>query len=254
MAGWVGVFPGDDEVLSLCRLHEATLLRSGEALHEKKQIVLQRYARGMFLKRFLLAVLLPILAMPALASTHKEMYDVPCSTLWAALKDALRNSGKYRIVSLDNSEMISSFDIGNDQRVNSAALNSKDNGNSCELQIQTVPNGMLSNDAGNLKKRVDESLARLKAAPPANPTTRPEESKTPDSASNGSLTIESAPAGADIEVDGEFVGNTPSTVTVTLGSHQITVKKKGFTDWSRKLNVTGGSIHLNAELEKTPAQ
>lgn len=62
------------------------------------------------------------------------------------------------------------------------------------------------------------------------------------------LTIESTPPGADIEIDGGFVGNTPSTVTVTPGPHEVSVKKKGFTDWSRKLNVTGGSIHLSAEL------
>jgi hypothetical protein len=65
-----------------------------------------------------------------------------------------------------------------------------------------------------------------------------------------SLVIESDPPGADIEVDGGFVGNTPSTVSVTPGAHEITVKKKGFTDWTRKLNVTGGTIHLNAEMEE----
>jgi len=68
-----------------------------------------------------------------------------------------------------------------------------------------------------------------------------------------SLAIESTPPGADIEVDGGFVGNTPSTVTVTPGSHQITVKKKGFGDWTKTLNVTGGSVHLSAELESQPA-
>ena len=64
-----------------------------------------------------------------------------------------------------------------------------------------------------------------------------------------SLTIDSTPPGADIEIDGAFVGNTPSTVSVNPGTHQIAVKKKGSTDWVRTLNVTGGSIHLSAELE-----
>jgi hypothetical protein len=63
------------------------------------------------------------------------------------------------------------------------------------------------------------------------------------------IVIDSTPPGADIELDGGFVGNTPSTIAVTLGSHQIVVKKKGFAYWTRKLNVTGGSIHLNVELE-----
>lgn len=66
-----------------------------------------------------------------------------------------------------------------------------------------------------------------------------------------SIVIGSTPPGADITVDGNFVGNTPSTVNVAPGSHEITVSKKGFAPWSRKLNVTGGSIHLDAELDKT---
>lgn len=68
------------------------------------------------------------------------------------------------------------------------------------------------------------------------------------------LAIASNPAGADIEVDGGFVGNTPSTVTVTPGSHQIVVKKKGFVDWTKTLNVTGGNVSLNAELDQAPGQ
>jgi len=69
-----------------------------------------------------------------------------------------------------------------------------------------------------------------------------------------SLQIESTPPGADIEVDGSFVGNTPSTVTVTPGTHDVAVKEKGYIDWTRKLNVTGGSIHLSASLDPEPAK
>jgi hypothetical protein len=73
-------------------------------------------------------------------------------------------------------------------------------------------------------------------------------------AAQASLAIDSIPSGADIEIDGAFVGNTPSTVSVTPGSHQIAVKKKGFSDWNKTLNVTGGAVHLNAELEQEPAK
>lgn len=68
-----------------------------------------------------------------------------------------------------------------------------------------------------------------------------------------SVAIDSTPQGADIEIDGGFVGNTPSTVNVTPGSHNIAVRKKGFGVWTKTLMVSGGSIHLNAELEATPA-
>ena len=63
------------------------------------------------------------------------------------------------------------------------------------------------------------------------------------------VSIESTPPGADIEIDGAFVGNTPSTVTLNAGSHDISIKKDGFLGWTKKLNITGGSIHLNATLD-----
>src|SRR3954447_9031280 len=65
-----------------------------------------------------------------------------------------------------------------------------------------------------------------------------------------SLNVDSTPAGADIEVDGNFVGSTPSAVPVLLGNHEITVHKKGYSTWNRRMNVTGGTIHLTAELER----
>src|ERR1700724_1072688 len=69
------------------------------------------------------------------------------------------------------------------------------------------------------------------------------------------LLLESNPPGADIMVDGSFVGNTPSDVQVTEGEHTISVRKVGFKDWERKLKVSGGSsVHLNAELEKATGQ
>jgi hypothetical protein len=69
------------------------------------------------------------------------------------------------------------------------------------------------------------------------------------------VALESNPASADIEVDGKFVGSTPSEIQLTEGEHTISVKKAGFKDWERKLSVSGGnSIHLNAELEKNIAQ
>jgi hypothetical protein len=72
----------------------------------------------------------------------------------------------------------------------------------------------------------------------------------PPASSQASITVESIPASADIEIDGGFVGNTPSTLTLTSGTHKIEVRKKGFKDWSRSMNVTGGSVRLSAELEQ----
>jgi hypothetical protein len=74
---------------------------------------------------------------------------------------------------------------------------------------------------------------------------------SPAVASTGKLSLASSPDGADIDVDGSFVGNTPSDVQVPEGEHTVSVKKAGFKDWERKVKVSGGSsVHLNAELEK----
>ena len=74
----------------------------------------------------------------------------------------------------------------------------------------------------------------------------------PSAASVAALTVEASVAGADIEVDGNFVGSTPSTVSVTPGAHTIVVKKKGYAEWSRTMNVAGSSVRVNAELEAKP--
>jgi hypothetical protein len=70
------------------------------------------------------------------------------------------------------------------------------------------------------------------------------------SASAPKVTVASTPEGADIEIDGSFVGNTPSSIDVAPGDHQVLVKKSGYKDWTRKLKVSGGDIKLSAELEK----
>ena len=71
-------------------------------------------------------------------------------------------------------------------------------------------------------------------------------------ASTGKLAVVSVPDGADIEVDGSFVGNAPSDVQVPEGEHTVSVKKAGFKNWERKLKVSAGSnVHLNATLEKS---
>jgi len=69
--------------------------------------------------------------------------------------------------------------------------------------------------------------------------------------STAKLQIDSTPPGADIEVDGSYVGNTPSDVQVAEGDHTVVVKKAGFKNWERKLKSSAGSsVHIGVELEK----
>jgi hypothetical protein len=68
-------------------------------------------------------------------------------------------------------------------------------------------------------------------------------------ADKAQIQVTSTPDAADIEIDGSFVGNTPSTVGVAAGQHQISVKKSGFKPWERKIAVSSGQVNVNAVLE-----
>ena len=137
------------------------------------------------MKKFIVAALfLSLVAVPSFCKTHSDIYSMSCSDLWVGVKDALRNSGKYGILGIDSTEMTASFVIGGTlggKRINSVVLNKKGD-NSCELQVQTAYSGLVNNDYGDFKKRVDESLAKLKNAAPAQPEQPAAEPKKPETA------------------------------------------------------------------------
>jgi hypothetical protein len=65
---------------------------------------------------------------------------------------------------------------------------------------------------------------------------------------NAAISVTSPVAAAEIEVDGVFVGNTPTTLHLAPGTHRIAVKH-GMKAWERMLQVTSGStVSLNAVL------
>ena len=65
------------------------------------------------------------------------------------------------------------------------------------------------------------------------------------------MNISSNPTGADVSVDGEFVGNSPAALKLAPGKHTLSVKMAGYKDWSREITVYSGSeVQLAANLEK----
>lgn len=76
------------------------------------------------------------------------------------------------------------------------------------------------------------------------------------SAENMVSTIElkSTPDGAEISIDGKYVGNTPTTLHLTVGDHAIKFEKPGFKPWERTLTITQGEFTtIPATLEKIEA-
>ena len=63
-----------------------------------------------------------------------------------------------------------------------------------------------------------------------------------------SVHVSSSPNGADITVDGKFVGSTPSTLQLAPGEHTIQVEKNGFAAWNRTVHVVPGDVNVVAEL------
>ena len=65
----------------------------------------------------------------------------------------------------------------------------------------------------------------------------------------GAVTISSNPDGADILVDGKFVGNTPSTLRLPAGPHVIQLKSSGRADWQRSIEILKDSqLNLKGQL------
>ena len=79
----------------------------------------------------------------------------------------------------------------------------------------------------------------------------PSQNSYPDKAEKARCNFGSTPSGAEITLDGKYVGNTPSEITVNAGSHIVAFSMPGFTQWKRDLTVLPGSeLSISAVLQK----
>jgi len=110
-----------------------------------------------------------------------------------------------------------------------------------EKDREFVPVGVKTDvTKGGEQKEVNQS-----ATPETKTTAAP---STPD---KGTVNVGSNPIGADVALDGEFVGNSPAVLKISSGKHTVTVKMSGFKDWTRDINIQAGSeVQLTATLEK----
>jgi hypothetical protein len=84
---------------------------------------------------------------------------------------------------------------------------------------------------------------------PADGPQAPAATSAPDQPSR--VAIKSMPPGADITVDGKYMGGTPSTLQLPAGEHVILISKEGLTPWQRTITISGGgTINIDATLEK----
>ena len=65
------------------------------------------------------------------------------------------------------------------------------------------------------------------------------------------VTVDSLPPGARILVDGEAAGQTPATLEVLQGEHQLTLQLPSYADWQQTLNIKAG---VNQDLGRVSLQ
>ena len=67
--------------------------------------------------------------------------------------------------------------------------------------------------------------------------------------STAQVEIASSPAGSDIEIDGKFVGSTPSLVRVSTGEHTVKLTKNGYAVWERTLTTMASDVRISPDLQ-----
>ena len=112
----------------------------------------------------------------------------------------------------------------------SNASSSPQNGNQQQNQNQ----GQNQNQNPNAKEQEQPQGPRyLTYTKEANPGLKAENSSKTEP-----VDLKSAPAGADVSVDGYFLGRTPTSVQIPLGKHLLTIDKWGYREWIQVLDVT----------------
>jgi hypothetical protein len=107
------------------------------------------------------------------------------------------------------------------------------------VDLQTTPTAALASTGTKSESGVQDLGGHETGPPPiSSPPT-----------SEATAEVSSDPVGADVEIDGKFVGNTPSSVGLTSGEHTVRVSKSRYKTWERTLHVSTGEIKITAELE-----
>jgi PDZ domain/PEGA domain len=172
-----------------------------------------------------------------IAPLHNDNPTDLTSASTSLLKDAMDQ------ISQREKERLAVAAKGRDPHKTVKGGNSRDERNGwTEITITPIKNGQPGpTEPSSIPPQISPDAAQ--------PTvTVPEYSSGQSSAVPSTVAVSSTPPGADIFIDEDFVGNTPSTINVTAGRHVITVKKSGFQNWVRIVNFYGGLITLNAEL------
>jgi len=213
------------------------------------------------------ALLLVCLAPTALtAKPKKKTYNnTPQEVFQAALRTARE---RHVVTYVDEKNLMLTFETGTSSFsygfVANASIEPETDGKATlvinvQKKQSSISFGAGDRMADKFYEQVAEELAR-KASQKVDVKPEAEHVDVPsalrlnnvaDVPSVGTVTILSTPEGADISVDGSFVGNAPAALKLSPGKHNIGVTQNGYKPWNRELSVISGSeVKLNAALEK----
>jgi hypothetical protein len=132
------------------------------------------------------------------------------------------------------------------------ALNGRHHGNyfvlrSDHFQLQLTPSSEISSETWPGDARTGPIHPRMVTAAVAG------DSEAVHGGGSGNVAVASDPVGAEIYVDGKFVGQTPATFHLASGTHRVELKASGKRNWERELEVIKDSqLTLHPVLEQAP--
>lgn len=213
-------------------------------------------------------------ALPNLAAESfdtQRTYSAPVDRVYAAELQAAGSMFKRSVersctVQFQSNEAVTTY-----YRVmnwKATCRNAAGGGTTVTLEVQVQSTIVWGNEEAKQKvasqfwSDMDKALAQgtAPASPtPATPSPGPTAAPSPTAPAPGNsgtptglAHIASEPSGAEIEVDGEYAGNTPSDVKLKPGSHTLKLSKKGFAPWQRTIKIDSGeSRTFSAELQKS---
>lgn len=146
-----------------------------------------------------------------------------------------------------------------------AQSDAQQNGNGNQSQSQSQNQGQNGNQSqgmnGNQNQNQNQNQGKQgqgkQEAPPPKPqylTYTPKQESLEQRAKSGkaeSVDFKSSPAGAQVTVDGYFVGRTPTSARIPFGKHLVSITKWGYQSWEQEIDVTAKTpVSVNPTLNK----
>jgi hypothetical protein len=120
-----------------------------------------------------------------------------------------------------------------------------------EISVLGIPPQIVSRAGDSALAMTPRTTAISLGSSAPSPSATVSDPPAVSSGAPAAVALKSNPDGADISIDGDYVGSTPSSLHLKPGHHTITIEKVGFKIWQRNLNVQPDAmITVQVDLDK----